>query len=164
MKMKNKLILFTLFFSIFYGNLFANDVDSFLKELEEGINVINENNLIKNQPEDRFVNKVKLHGLNKVTGKTFVIEAKIGDVIKFEQLEILFLKCWKSYPEENTENKLLLKIFENKDDKKNLIFYGWFFSSSPSISGLEHSLYDLKLLTCEKDINNSTMEVSSANN
>ena len=103
--------------------------------------------------------------INKITGKTSVIEAKIGDTIQFEQLEILFLKCWKSYPEENTENKLLLKIFENKDGKKNLIFYGWFFSSSPSISGLEHSLYDLKLLTCEKDINNAiTLEVDNANN
>lgn len=156
----NRFFLIILF--IFCNNLSAKNVDSIIQELDT--NVVNTNNLIKNQPENRFADLVKMRGLNKITGKTSTIEAKIGDVIQFEQLEILFLKCWKSYPEENTENKLLLKIFENKDNKKNLIFYGWFFSSSPSISGLEHPLYDLKLLTCEKDTNNTQLEVNNANN
>ena len=156
----NRFFLIILF--IFCNNLSAKNVDSIIQELDT--NVVNTNNLIKNQPENRFADLVKMRGLNKITGKTSIIEAKIGDVIQFEQLEILFLKCWKSYPEENTENKLLLKIFENKDNKKNLIFYGWFFSSSPSISGLEHPLYDLKLLTCEKDTNNTQLEANNANN
>lgn len=160
MTVVNRFFLIILF--IFCNNLSAKNVDSIIQELDT--NVVNTNNLIKNQPENRFADLVKMRGLNKITGKTSTIEAKIGDVIQFEQLEILFLKCWKSYPEENTENKLLLKIFENKDNKKNLIFYGWFFSSSPSISGLEHPLYDLKLLTCEKDTNNTQLEVNNANN
>lgn len=153
MTVKNKYFFCLILFTLFCKNSFADNIDSFIKELEDGAKIINKDNLIKNQPENRFVDKVKLHGLNKITGKTSVIEAKVGDTIKFEELEILFLKCWKSYPEENTENKLLLKIFENdnkKDGDKKLIFYGWFFSSSPSISGLEHPLYDLKLLNCEK--------------
>ena len=153
----NKIIVIILL--VFCNNLLAKSVDTIIQELDTSI--VNANNLIKNQPENRFADLVKMRGLNKITGKTSIIEAQIGDTIQFEQLEILLLKCWKSYPEENTENKLLLKIFENRDNKKSLIFYGWFFSSSPSISGLEHPLYDLKLLNCEKLITN---QVENANN
>ena len=156
MRIMSKFIIIVLLFS--YNNLLAKSVDTIIQELDTSI--VNTNNLIKNQPENRFVDLVKMRGLNKITGKTSIIEAQIGDTIQFEQLEILLLKCWKSYPEENTENKLLLKIFENKNNKKNLIFYGWFFSSSPSISGLEHPLYDLKLLNCEKL---TTNQVENAN-
>ncbi|MBR2141334.1 MAG: DUF2155 domain-containing protein [Rickettsiales bacterium] len=141
---------FVVLFFLIVGSARANDINSFLNELENEENVTNTKNLIKNQPKNRFVDKVKLHGLNKITGKTSTLNGVIGESIQFEKLEISLLKCWKSYPEENTENKLLLKIFEVDGEKKELIFYGWFFSSSPSVSGLEHPLYDLKLLDCEK--------------
>ena len=141
---------FVVLFFLIVGSARANDINSFLNELENEENVTNTKNLIKNQPKNRFVDKVKLHGLNKISGKTSTLNGVIGESIQFEKLEISLLKCWKSYPEENTENKLLLKIFEVDGEKKELIFYGWFFSSSPSVSGLEHPLYDLKLLDCEK--------------
>ncbi|MDR2777636.1 MAG: DUF2155 domain-containing protein [Rickettsiales bacterium] len=108
--------------------------------------------LIKNQPRERFVTSVELQVLDKVTGKASKIEAKVGDKITFERLEILLLKCWKSFPEESPENKLLLKIFElnHHSGKSRRIFYGWIFSSTPSVSGLEHPLYDVKLRNCSE--------------
>jgi hypothetical protein len=106
--------------------------------------------LIKNQPPERFVTGVRLQLLDKITGRVTKVEARVGDRIRFGRLEILPLKCWKSYPEENPENKLLLKIFEisSHGEKSKRIFYGWIFSSAPSVSGLEHSLYDVKLKNC----------------
>ena len=131
-------------------------VDEFLRDLQNRESEVFQDKLIRNQPEDRFVSTVKLQGLNKITGKTFEIETSAGEVINFERLKIIPLKCWKSYPEESPENKLLIKIFESniRDNKEKLIFYGWIFSSSPSISGLEHPLYDIKLEDCY-----NTMEV-----
>jgi hypothetical protein len=151
---KNKLLFAITIAIVFPFSVFAGSkqesIDSFLKMLEDSGSVLHENKLIKNQPTNRFVTNVKLQGLNKVTGRTFEMESEIGKSINFERLEIVPLKCWKSYPEENTENKLLLKIFETetKSKKKKMIFYGWIFSSSPSVSGLEHSLYDIKLEDC----------------
>lgn len=152
MKIKIKIIIFTLLFLNLCSSVFADSMSSFLKILENSDKDIIESNLIENQPADRFVEKVKLSVLNKITGKTSIINAKIGETINFELLNIQLLKCWKSYPEENKENKLLLKVYENdlKNNKK-IIFYGWFFSSAPSISGIEHPLYDLKLIDCEKE-------------
>jgi hypothetical protein len=108
--------------------------------------------LIANQPPERFVNNVELQMLDKITGRASKVEAKIGTRIIFERLEIEPLKCWKSFPEENPENKLLLKIFEvnRQSGKSKRIFYGWIFSSTPSISGLEHPLYDVKLKNCSE--------------
>ena len=126
----------------------ASDMDKFLDNLS-GKNVPeNEKNLIKNQPSDRFVDYAKLQVLNKSTGETIVLDVSIGEKVRFEDLEIEALKCWKSYPEEKIENKLLLKINEKKGLSKKNLFYGWFFSSSPSVSGLEHPLYDIKLINC----------------
>jgi hypothetical protein len=108
--------------------------------------------LVGNQPAERFANNAELQILNKITGKVHKIRAKIDKdrPVIFERLEIILLSCWKSFPEENPENKLLLRIFETNqhDRKKRLIFYGWIFSSTPSVSGLEHSLYDVELKDC----------------
>lgn len=152
--MKNKLYYYCVFIIIIFFSFNSNskeeNINNFLDKLEQNKNSIYEDRLIKNQPENRFVNNVKLQGLNKITGKTFKIETKINNVLNFERLEIIPLKCWKSYPEESPENKLLLKIYENntKTHEKKLIFFGWILSSSPSISGLEHPLYDIRLEDC----------------
>jgi hypothetical protein len=151
--MKKNKLLFTIIIA-FSCNVFAgpgqDNVDGFLKMLEDNSSVLREDKFIRNQPANRFVKNVKLQGLNKVTGRTFEMESEVGKSINFERLEIVPIKCWKSYPEENIENKLLLKVFEieAKSEKKKMIFYGWIFSSSPSVSGLEHPLYDIKLEDC----------------
>ena len=94
------LLCFFLIYSVAFSNGNKNSVDDLLNNLEKKNNLDDEK-LIKNQPEDRFVNSVKLQGLNKITGKTFEIETKINEAIKFERLDIIPLKCWKSYPEES---------------------------------------------------------------
>jgi hypothetical protein len=108
--------------------------------------------LIGNQPPERFVKNVELQVLDKVVGRVSRVEAKIGDRIAFGRLEILPLRCWKSFPEENPENKLLLKIFEldRQTGENRMIFYGWIFSSTPSVFGLEHPMYDLRLRNCSE--------------
>lgn len=105
---------------------------------------------IKTTKADRFQNTAIVKVLNKITGKTQIIKIKINETIVFERLEIKPIICWKSYPEEEPENKLLLEILENNPNntKKAKVFFGWIFSSSPSISGLEHPLYDIKLDDC----------------
>lgn len=111
---------------------------------------------IKNTDSRRFVNTAKLMVLNKITGRTSEIDVEIDKSIMFENIEILPIVCWKSYPEENPENKLLLKVYELEKGKKNkkLLFFGWIFSSSYSISGLEHPMYDINLKDCKNVTDN----------
>jgi len=114
-----------------------------------------------------------LQGLNKVTGKTSDLKIKVGEEMNFGKLTIKVEKCWRAPLDQRPENKILLKIEEDvsskdsenkifsetvneeseeknqEDGSKKTIFYGWMFSSSPSISGLEHPIYDITAIECK---------------
>lgn len=138
---RNRVFLNLLLFFLFCSNyVLSSDNGNILGSQDD--------NFVKNQPSDRFVENVELQFLDKITGKTSNFETKIGSIVRFERLEIIPLICWKSYPEEEPENKLLVKIYEIKGKTKKLLFYGWIFSSSPSVSGLEHQFYDVVLKNC----------------
>lgn len=102
-------------------------------------------------------NAVILQGLNKVSAKASKIEAIIGIPIRFGTLEIIAHSCWKSAPGDQPENAALLEINEIKQGEPPArIFLGWMFSSSPSISSLEHPFYDITVIKCDK-VDNSKL-------
>lgn len=155
MKKINKIILFLIicFFSI--NNLFAVETSNNESEILDSANqeyaVEEEIVKIKDVKDINKANVVVLEALNKITAKSYKYEVKIGDKIEFERLIVEPLFCWKSSPADIPENKVLLKIIENKLDKTTgEIFYGWMFSSSPSISTLEHPMYDIKIVDCKQ--------------
>lgn len=94
-------------------------------------------------------NTIVLQGLNKVTGHISKLEAPVGTVMRFGNLEIIGRRCWQSPPDEQPENAGLLEIWELKPGESHeRIFLGWIFSSSPGLSGLEHPVYDVTMLEC----------------
>lgn len=104
-----------------------------------------------------FSNKLVLSNtvigaLNKVSGKISKLTIEDHGEIFFGSLKIIANTCKKAPPEEPPENYAFLEIWEVKDDvkdKKNKkIFSGWMFSSSPSISALEHAVYDIWIIDC----------------
>lgn len=102
----------------------------------------------------RFYNVAVIQGLNKTTAKSTVIETKINDKINFGSISLIAHKCWQASLDQKPESKILVEVFEHKTDengaiKENRIFYGWLFASSPSVSGLEHPIYDLTALSCK---------------
>jgi len=101
----------------------------------------------------RFTGVAVIQGLNKTTAKTSIIEAKIGEKISFGSLKIIAHKCWQAPLDQKPDSKMLIEVFETKnEDHKNIeerIFYGWMFASTPSISGLEHPIYDLTAISCK---------------
>lgn len=95
-------------------------------------------------------NVAVLRGLNKVIGRNSTLEAALGTVTNFENLEIIVRKCWKAPPEDRPENAALLEVNEVRSgEAPKQIFLGWMFSSSPALSSLEHPVYDITVLSCE---------------
>jgi len=129
-----------------------SDIPVFSEEIDKSFNAEGEEKATL--PESVYVNKVVLQGLNKVTTKTYPIEANIGDTIQFGSLQIEIRTCWKAPPEENPENAILMNIKE----KDNRVFLGWMFSSSPAISALEHPVYDITVIECLDDTEKSEQE------
>lgn len=117
-----------------------------------------------------FKTTAVVQALNKVTAKTSILEIKIGERVEFGNLILVAKKCWKAPSDRRPENKVLLEVFNKNFDKsphniekikseieekgtnKKRIFYGWMFSSSPSISGLEHPIYDITAISCKNDL------------
>ena len=78
--------------------------------------------------------------MNKVFLSSFDNEETWGNLSTFQQ---------KRPPEELPEDFVLLQIFDYVDDQKpKIVFSGWMLSSSPSLSALEHPVYDIWLVNC----------------
>lgn len=91
----------------------------------------------------------KLQGLNKITAKTSVIPVKIGETVKFGNLDVTVSKCVSKPESEKNESLVLLEIWDKiPGQTRNQVFDGWMFSASPAISALEHPIYDVILLEC----------------
>ena len=86
--------------------------------------------------------------LNKVNGFTYLYEMKIGSKLKFKNIEVISRSCFKSSPENLSENLSLFEVREILKDSNQEIFNGWMFSSSSSLNSLEHPIYDIRLLNC----------------
>ena len=103
---------------------------------------------LADEPNIETEKTATIQALNKITAKTSLLNIKIGDKVDFGQISIIAHKCWKAPLDQKPESKLLLEVIENNEDLEKRIFYGWIFASSPSISGLEHPIYDLTALDC----------------
>lgn len=157
MNSKRSLFLFLILFLSLTNLSFAENggmvSDDKSMEAKEKVKIVKEIEpiLIEDVKEGQFTDKVILRGLNKITAKTYKLESDIGEAVEFERLIVKPLKCWVSPPTEKPEDKVLLKIYEKKlNNTETLIFYGWMFSSSPGLSGLEHSTYDITIEKCQQ--------------
>ena len=90
-----------------------------------------------------------LGALNKVSGKISKIKIEDNNEIYFGTLKIIVKACNKSLPEDPPENSAFIQIWDKKIEKEEIkIFSGWMFSSSPSISALDHAVYDVWVIDC----------------
>ncbi len=100
-----------------------------------------------------FKNVAMIRALNKSTAKNSVLELNINEKVKFGSLVLLAHKCWQAPLDQRPESKVLMEVFEEKTEGENKIlsriFYGWMFASSPSISSLEHPIYDVNVVGCK---------------
>ena len=93
--------------------------------------------------------KTVIGALDKVSGKVSKITIEEDGEVFFGSLKIIADSCTKSPPEEPPENKAFLEIWDIKHDRESKkVFSGWMFSSNPSISALEHAVYDVWVINC----------------
>ena len=96
-------------------------------------------------------NAIKLMGLDKITAKTSEIKIRIGETKKFGLLEIKALKCGISQNRNIKDQVAYIQvkdISENQNEKV-FIFNGWTFASNPSLTPIDHAVYDIWLIGCE---------------
>lgn len=101
-----------------------------------------------------------LQGLDKVTARVSTIDAPIDDRIRFGTLSIVVRNCRKTPPEEPPETTAFLEIDDIRPGEQPVrLFSGWMFASSPALSALEHPVYDVWVIGCNR---RSTSDGSSS--
>jgi hypothetical protein len=94
---------------------------------------------------------VIMQGLDKVTARVTRFEAPIGVTVRFGALRIMVRACDRTPPEDPPESTAFLDISEVRPGENALdLFHGWMFASSPALSALEHPVYDVWVLECQK--------------
>lgn len=94
--------------------------------------------------------KVIVRILDKITAESRTFDLNIGKTVAFGSLRIRPMTCKKSPPIEEPESASFLQIWEKTPEMKDeWVFSGWMFASSPSLSAMEHPVYDVWVVDCK---------------
>ena len=118
------------------------------QEEKEDLN-INENKIPSLDSQDEIDGEmsVTLKILNKITANVEQIEIKLKENYEYDYLEIYAIDCYLSDKYEKTEKAVYLNIYNREINEK--IFNGWMLKTLPSISSLEHPIYDIWIEDCD---------------
>ena len=119
--------------------------DSFDESVIENIpdNESSNDNIFANENEISFAS---LNILNKITANVDNLDIKLKENFEYGELRIYPIDCYLSSPEEKPETAIYLNVYHNNKDEK--IFSGWMLKSLPSISAIEHPIYDIWVNDC----------------
>ncbi|MDA9591510.1 DUF2155 domain-containing protein [Pelagibacteraceae bacterium] len=146
------------FFIFFLQSVHANEIDvAPLINLDDIVpsyddlemnNIESKLNIEENKKEiEKKINNQRafVSILNKVTAKVSNVEIASGKEIFIYDLKIKSKSCYISTPEEKPMVAAYLII---DDVKSNNDFSGWMIKALPSVSSMEHPLYDVWLEDC----------------
>ena len=165
MIMRNGLqkISFLIFLSFFFTSIditLAEDVQLSplinLNQIEPSYDSFDET-LLENRPDSKSsdgiifdnenkINFASLSILNKITANVEKLDIKLRENFEYGELRIYPIDCYLSSPEEKSETAIYLNVYHNTKDQK--IFSGWMLKTLPSISAIEHPIYDIWVNDC----------------
>jgi hypothetical protein len=89
---------------------------------------------------------VALAGLDKITARVTQLSGRVGQTLSFGTLSIAVRNCVVRGPDQPADQAVFLDISDSRDAA--IAFHGWMLLSSPSLSMLEHPVYDIRLIGC----------------
>jgi hypothetical protein len=93
--------------------------------------------------------KVSVRILDKITAESKTFTLDVGKTVAYGALRLRPMACKKSSPIDEPESASFLQIWEKMHEGTDeWIFSGWMFASSPSLSSMEHAVYDVWVIEC----------------
>jgi len=89
----------------------------------------------------------QLQVLDKVNAQNAVLTVKIGQGAQFGSLSIQVQACDIRPPDQPPDSAAYLTITDSHADAPG--FRGWMLANSPSLSMLEHPVYDVRVIGCK---------------
>jgi hypothetical protein len=84
--------------------------------------------------------------LDKVNAQSGVVTLKVGQVAENASLSITLRGCAIRPPDLPQDATAYIDVADSRKGAPG--FHGWIFAKEPSLSMLEHPIYDLRLLAC----------------
>ena len=116
--------------------LILNNVESQSSESNQKNSDLNDDN----------VKTAEISILNKITTNVDTLKLTLKENFLYQELKIYLIDCYLSGPYEKSEIGIYLNIHHK--DSKEKIFNGWMLKSLPSISSMEHPIYDIWVEDC----------------
>lgn len=100
--------------------------------------------------QPRTASAAVLGALDKITGRVSELAVPVGDRAEFFRLRIDVMSCQERIAAQRPEEAVFLVITETPlEGEPQRVFSGWMFASSPSISAMDHPVYDVWLVRCD---------------
>ena len=120
---------------------------SYEEVFDEDLNVItNDNQTQQRSLEVDDVDFVIISILNKITANVSQVKLHLKENYFHDELRIYPIYCKINDPNERPEVSVYLNIYDKKNNDK--LFAGWMLKTLPSVSSLEHPLYDIWINDC----------------
>ena len=94
------------------------------------------------QPRGGF----ELQALDKITARTQALSGRVGQTVQYGSLSITVRACLVRPPDQPADAATFLEIADSHVNMPN--FSGWMLLSEPSVSMLEHPVYDIRPTAC----------------
>ena len=83
-----------------------------------------------------------------VKAQVKTIDIRLKENYLLDELKIYAIDCHNSKPFEKKETAVYLNVYNQTSMEK--IFNGWMLKSLPSVSSMEHPIYDIWVENCYK--------------
>ena len=120
---------------------------SYEEVFDEDLNIIIDEGQTKQESlEVDDVDFVIVSILNKITANVLQVKLHLKENYFHDELRIYPIYCKINDPDERPEVSVYLNIYDKKNNDK--LFAGWMLKTLPSVSSLEHPLYDIWINDC----------------
>jgi hypothetical protein len=120
---------------------------SYEEVFDEDLNIIIDERPAKQKSlEVDDVDFVIISILNKITANVSQVKLHLKESYFHDELRIYPIYCKINDPNERPEVSVYLNIYDKKNNDK--LFAGWMLKTLPSVSSLEHPLYDIWINDC----------------
>ena len=89
---------------------------------------------------------IELRVLDKVNARAATLSGRVGQVFKYGFLTITARSCVVPPTDIPADSAAFLDIVDSRPDTPS--FHAWMFASDPSVSMLEHPIYDVRVMNC----------------
>jgi len=91
-----------------------------------------------------------LQTLDKVNARTATLTVQVGKPVQYGTLTITLRACRIRSEEQATDAMAWLEVVDSRANPGTPpVFQGWMFATAPSVSMLQHPVYDVRVMRCK---------------